>query len=90
MPLAFRILHADGMKSPIARFVGRIFHCSEIRDLQGELSIGLDDPTDTGMLMRALIPTGITSSLLAGRSFMVRPSFSALKLAILSGWKRES
>lgn len=78
--LVLRILHVKGMVSAIARFIRRILRCLEVRDLQGDLTIGLDDPADTGILMGALIPAGIALSHLTGRPLGISPSFGGAVL----------
>jgi len=75
MSSAFRILGLKGMRSAIAKLIRTLLRCLEVRDLEGELIIGLDDPADTGMLMGALIPTGIALNQLTGRRFTIRPFF---------------
>jgi hypothetical protein len=72
---AFRFLRLKGMRSAVAKLIRSLLRCLEVRDLEGELTIGLDDPADTGMLIGALIPTGIALSQLTGRRFTIRPSF---------------
>lgn len=63
------------MRSAVANLIRNFLCCFKVRDLEGELTIGLDDPADTGMLMGALIPTGIVLTQLTGKRFTIRPSF---------------
>lgn len=73
--LAFRILQVKGMGHAIARLVRRILLRLEVRDLRGEVTIGLDDPADTGVLMGVLIPACITLNALTREFFVIVPSF---------------
>jgi hypothetical protein len=75
MASAFRILCVKGMGRGVAKLIRTILRRLEVRDLEGELTIGLGDPADTGMLIGALIPAGIALSQLTGRPFTIRPSF---------------
>jgi hypothetical protein len=63
------------MGPAVVRLIEAIFASLAVRDFEGELTIGLDDPADTGMLMGVLIPTSIALSWLTGRSFTISPSF---------------
>ena len=75
MSSAFRILRVKGMVRGVAKLFRTILRRLEVRDLEGELTIGLGDPADTGMLIGVLIPAGIALSQLTGTPFTIRPSF---------------
>ncbi len=69
--LALQILRVKGMRRAIARFAHRIFLRLEMLDLRGELTMGLDDPADTGILMAVLMPACIILSALSWKFFLV-------------------
>jgi hypothetical protein len=75
MSSAFRILRVKGMGRGVAKLLRTILRRLEVRDFEAELTIGLDDPADTGMLIGVLTPAGIALSQLTGRPFTIRPSF---------------
>jgi len=75
MSSAFRILRVKGMGRGVAKLFRTILRRLEVRDLEGEVTIGLGDPADTGVLVGVLIPAGIALSQLTGRPFTIRPSF---------------
>jgi hypothetical protein len=51
-----RLLRADGVVSGFFRLVGRMVRRIHVRELDGVLRVGLDDPADTGMLYSSLWP----------------------------------
>ncbi len=80
--LVLQILRVKGVGHAIARFARRIFLRLEMLDLRGELTMGLEDPADTGILMAVLMPACMILNVLSGKFFVVRPAFGG---AVLEG-----
>ena len=73
----FKILRIKGMLSQLKRLLKEILRHVNIRELNADFKVGLDDPADTGLLFAFVGPATVLSGYLSPHQIRVQPSFDS-------------
>lgn len=69
------VLRTKGLPAGILKLARKMLSCLRIRQLDVDLRVGLDDPSDTGMMYGVLWPAFVTLGSFCPIRFRVEPAF---------------
>ena len=73
--MVFEILRTKGLLNEVKRLIIRLFHSFDITQINGDFSIGLFDPADTGFLFGIIAAVTIPFGQPLTGNFRLHPSF---------------
>jgi hypothetical protein len=81
----FRILRTKGLLKQLVTFLKEILSCFRIKKLEADLTVGFDNPADTGLLFAFIGPTLLFLKPPPPHQIRVQPSFDPTCQGYLSG-----
>jgi hypothetical protein len=84
----FRILRTKGLLKQVVTFLKDILSCLHFKKLEADLTVGFDNPADTGLLFACIGPTLLFLRPPPPHHIRVQPSFDPTCQGYLSGTVR--